>query len=131
MVDHFLLPDKHNLLPVGTLSNAAVVLQFCSQSILARLLAVALLAVPFVLTFGFAYQRTSGVSLGRSLFKAYAVLQRVPGANACNDEKLPSVWVMNLTHVVRLHAPHLFTAVLSLADLRSPAGKAGTMHGRL
>jgi hypothetical protein len=68
---------------------------------MARLFTVSLMAVPFVITFGFAYQRTSGFSIGRSLFKTYAVLQRVPGANACNDEKLPSVWVMNLTHTVR------------------------------
>ena len=80
--------------------NPAANVQVCFESILARLCAVALMALPFVVVFGYAYQRTSGVPLGRSLFKAYAVLQRVPGANACNDEKLPSVWVMNLTHVV-------------------------------
>jgi hypothetical protein len=68
------------------------------------------MATPFVLLFGFLYHSTSGDPLGRSFFKAYAVLQRVPGANACNDEKLPSVWVMNLAHVVRPPRPLLLDA---------------------
>ena len=58
------------------------------------------IASPFIIVFGLLYQRTSGEPLGSSMFKAYSVLQDVPGASACDEDDGKSAWVLNLTHLV-------------------------------
>lgn len=77
-------------------------MQFFSQNILSKICAVAVIASPFIIVFGVLYQRSSGSPLGPSMFKAYSVLQDVPGASACDEEDgSMSAWVLNLTHLVR------------------------------
>jgi hypothetical protein len=93
-------------------------MQFFSQSILAKISAVAVICSPFILGFGYLYKRTSGLPLSRSLFKAYSVLQDVPGASACDEEDDKSAWVLNLTHMVC--PSHLGM----LAFMPQPSGKA-------
>lgn len=76
-------------------------MQFFSQSVLSKIFAVAVISAPFIIVFGLLYQRSSGLPLGQSMFKAYTVLQDVPGASACDEEESKSAWVLNMTHIVR------------------------------
>ena len=65
---------------------------------------MAVIASPFIIVFGILYRRSSGLPLGKSMFKAYSVLQDVPGASACDEEDGASAWVLNMTHLVRTHS---------------------------
>lgn len=62
--------------------------QFFSQSILAKIAAVAAFAVPLVLVFGYWYRRASGKSMDDSMFQVYSILQDTPGMSlgACKSQ---------------------------------------------
>lgn len=62
--------------------HIAIVVQFFSQGILAKIAAVAAFAVPLVLFFGYLYRRTSGKSMDDSMFQVYSILQDTPGATS-------------------------------------------------
>jgi hypothetical protein len=96
------------------------VVQFFSQSIGSKILAVFAFATPIVIVFGLTYKMTSGKSLRHALFKAYAVLQDVPGASACDEEDTRSAWVLNLVHVVRIVlTPHKCSQPASAGEVQT------------
>eukprot|EP00892_Ulva_mutabilis_P008063 jgi/Ulvmu1/5629/UM023_0168.1 len=87
--------------------------KFFSQSILAKIAAVAAFAVPLVLVFGYWYRRTSGKPMEDSMFQVYSILQDAPGATACDEPDRKSGFVLNLVWVIGLFSYALVLGIVS------------------
>lgn len=67
-------------------------MQFFSQSIFSKIAAVAAVAVPLVLVFGYVYKRVSGKSMGKAMFQVYSVLQDTPGVCSILYHSAAGLW---------------------------------------
>ncbi|KAL3146236.1 hypothetical protein ABBQ32_002939 [Trebouxia sp. C0010 RCD-2024] len=66
-----------------------------TMNIMTKLLALVILGTPFVVVGGLLYKQASGSSWREALFKSYAVLQNVPGADATVEPNYKASLVIN------------------------------------